>query len=59
MTERHVRWIGAIVFVFGILVATQYVRAAGPHRTNTANTTDTAVVPDTSSENPFISLVGP
>jgi len=64
MTERHVRWIGAIILILCVVVAAQYVRAAALHGTNTTNSTSTAstvaVPPDASSRDTLITFpVGP
>jgi len=42
MSESHLRWIGAAILLLGIVVGSQYVRAAGPYSTGTATTSDTS-----------------
>ena len=60
MTERHVRWIGAIILILCVVVATQYVRAAALHGTNTTSTASTVAVPDALSKDTLITFpVGP
>jgi hypothetical protein len=54
MTERHVRWIGAIILILCVVVATQYVRAAALHGTNTTSTASTVAVPDASQRTPSL-----
>jgi len=63
MTDRHVRWVGAIILILCVIVATQYVRAGALHGTNTTNITSTAstvAIPDASSQDALITIqVGP